>query len=129
MLFDVGSNSACTRTAIAKQSRLTHALGYRYRLHAPDLPGKPDIVFRTRRKVIFVHGCFWHLHPKAGCLDARLPKSNKGYWLPKLRRNVERDAQHLKELSRAGWKHLVIWECETKKTAKLRNRLETFLRT
>lgn len=69
--------------------RLTHALGYRYRLHGKDLPGKPDLVFRSRRKVIFVHGCFWHRHP--GCALARLPKSREDFWLPKLEANRQRD--------------------------------------
>ena len=65
--------------------RLVHSLGYRYRLHRHDLPGKPDLVFGPRRKIIFVHGCFWHMHPKANCLDARLPKSNTGYWAAEAR--------------------------------------------
>lgn len=107
--------------------RLVHSLGFRYRLHARDLPGKPDLVFRTRRKVIFVQGCFWHLHPDAKCLDARKPKSNTGYWGPKLSRNVARDAQHQSSLKLAGWKVLIIWECETKKRAPLERRLIKFL--
>ena len=107
--------------------RLAHALGYRYRLHARDLPGKPDLVFGPRRRIIFVHGCFWHLHPKDDCLDARKPKSNRGYWLPKLRRNVERDAEHLATLKKMGWRVLVIWECETKNEAALTKRLNRFL--
>ncbi len=106
---------------------LVHSLGYRYRLHARDLPGKPDLVFRPRRKVIFVHGCFWHLHPDAECLDSRRPKSNKGYWGPKLSRNVERDAQHAAALKSEGWKVLVVWECETKKLTPLTKRLAKFL--
>src|SRR5687768_16524426 len=69
---------------------VAHRLGYRFRLHRKDLPGKPDLVFVSRRKVIFVHGCFWHQH--AGCIDSRLPKTNAAYWHPKLMRNVERDA-------------------------------------
>src|SRR5258708_1775116 len=70
--------------------RLVHAMGVRYRLHVKGLPGKPDLVFRRLRKVIFVHGCFWHQHPRMGCLDARLPKSSGGYWNQKLARNVTR---------------------------------------
>ncbi len=108
--------------------RLVHALGFRYRLHARDLPGKPDLVFRPRRKIIFVHGCFWHLHPKKVCLDSRMPKSNRSYWLPKLRRNVDRDTRQLSELRRLGWKCLVVWECETKDLVKLGRRLEHFLK-
>ncbi len=107
--------------------RIVHALGYRYRLHRRDLPGKPDLVFGPRRKVIFVHGCFWHMHPKANCRDARPPKSNTGYWTPKLARNIARDKQRATKLRRAGWRVLVIWECETKDTAKLASRVTKFL--
>ena len=92
--------------------RLLHALGYRYRLHQRNLPGKPDLVFAARRKVIFVHGCFWHQHPDPSCPIARLPKSNREYWLPKLQRNAARDAQIQDELRSLGWSVLVIWECE-----------------
>ena len=104
--------------------RLVHSMGYRYRLHQRSLPGKPDLVFASRRKVIFVHGCFWHLH---GCKGSRLPKSNKGYWLPKLERNRARDAEHLKALRADGWRHLVLWECELHKDAWLRSRISKFL--
>ena len=107
--------------------RLAHQLGFRFRLHRKDLPGKPDLVFVSRRKIIFVHGCFWHQHPVAACLDSKPPKSNLDYWLPKLRRNVERDAQNVKALRKLGWKVLVIWECETKKKARLEARLIAFL--
>lgn len=91
---------------------LVHRMGYRFRLHAKDLPGKPDLVFRPRKKVIFVHGCFWHQHPKAECRDGRAPKSNLGYWAGKLARNVERDAENLERLKAMGWQALVLWECE-----------------
>lgn len=107
--------------------RMVHELGFRFRLHRKDLPGKPDLVFVSRRKVIFVHGCFWHLHPKAECLDSRVPKSNQGYWSPKLQRNVERDATHSAELRALGWDVLVVWDCETKDVEQLRGRLERFL--
>ena len=107
--------------------RLVHRLGYRYRLHRKDLPGKPDLVFGPRRKVIFVHGCFWHLHPAKSCLDGRQPKSNTSYWSPKLRRNAERDQEHLKTLRRLGWRVLVIWECETRDHAKIVRRIAKFL--
>jgi len=107
--------------------RLLHRLGYRYRLHRKDLPGKPDIVLGPSRKVIFVHGCFWHLHPDARCLDARRPKTNVAYWGPKLSRNVERDCQHLTALKSAGWRVLIVWECETKDIERLENRLKKFL--
>ena len=107
--------------------RLVHSLGYRYRLHCKDLPGKPDLVFRPRRKVIFVHGCFWHLHPAKKCLDARQPKSNKSYWSPKLQRNVARDQEHLLKLRRDGWKVLVVWDCQTRDEEKIARRLAKFL--
>lgn len=106
--------------------RLVWSLGYRYRLHRKDLPGKPDLVFGTRKKVIFVHGCFWHQHP-AGCSDSRLPKSRLGYWLPKLQRNCERDAKAVAALEAAGWQVLIIWDCETKARG-LAERVEGFLR-
>jgi DNA mismatch endonuclease (patch repair protein) len=105
--------------------RLVHGLGYRYRLHVPDLPGKPDLVFPKMRKVIFVHGCFWHLHK--GCRDGHIPKSRRDYWEPKLRRNAERDASHLKSLRKLGWKPLIIWECALKQSKRTEKRLIQFL--
>lgn len=107
---------------------LVHRMGYRYRLHASDLPGKPDLVFRPRRKVIFVHGCFWHQHPKRACKDARLPRSNKSYWRPKLDRNVIRDAANTAALKKAGWRVLVLWECEVERDGPaLERRIKRFL--
>ncbi len=107
---------------------LVHRLGYRFRLHAKDLPGKPDLVFRSRRKVIFVHGCFWHQHQKASCSDGRAPKSNLGYWAPKLARNVNRDARNVAALKAFGWRILVVWECEALgDVAKLSQRIVKFL--
>ncbi|HWK87275.1 MAG TPA: DNA mismatch endonuclease Vsr [Xanthobacteraceae bacterium] len=103
-----------------------HAMGYRFRLHKSELPGKPDIVFARRRKVIFVHGCFWHQHK--GCKHCRKPKSNQSYWLPKLARNVRRDRKHLKALKESGWKALVIWECQIKNDYSLEKQLRKFLR-
>jgi DNA mismatch endonuclease (patch repair protein) len=104
--------------------RLVHKLGYRFRLHRADLPGKPDLVFDPRRKVIFVHGCFWHSH---GCKKAHVPKSNRDYWLPKLRRNKTRDARNIKALKTAGLKSMVIWECETRDEDALKKRVKAFL--
>jgi DNA mismatch endonuclease (patch repair protein) len=105
--------------------RLAHSLGYRYQLHRKDLPGKPDLVFPGRRKVIFIHGCFWHQHP--GCREGRLPKSNAAYWQPKLQRNIERDQAALAQLAASGWSALVIWECETASQENLQKSLLSFL--
>ncbi len=107
--------------------RLAHGMGYRYRLHRKDLPGKPDLVFGPRKKVVFVHGCFWHQHPDPNCRDARPPKSNQNYWSPKLERNQQRDAEHTAKLKAAGWKVLTVWECETKHPDKIAKRLAKFL--
>lgn len=90
--------------------KLLHAAGYRYRLHRQDLPGRPDLVFPSRRTVIQVHGCFWHQHP--GCRRAHIPKSRQEYWVPKLARNVARDRDNERRLEEMGWRTLVIWECE-----------------
>ena len=105
--------------------RLAHALGYRFRLHRKDLPGKPDLVFPGRNKVIFVHGCFWHGHNCAR--GSRQPKQNADYWRAKIGRNVERDAASLQALKAQGWQALVIWECEMKDRATLADRLKAFL--
>ncbi|WP_460989657.1 very short patch repair endonuclease [Sphingobium sp. TomTYG45] len=105
--------------------RILHRLGYRYRLHRRDLPGKPDLVFGTRRKVIFVHGCFWHQHQ--GCSAGRNPASNTGYWTPKLRRNVERDLHNRSALQADGWEIMVIWACETSSRDALERRMRDFL--
>ena len=107
--------------------KLAHRLGFRFRLHCKDLPGKPDLVFPRYKAVIFVHGCFWHQHPKAGCLDAKQPKSNSVYWGPKLARNAERDAKNRASLEQQGWRVLVIWECETKDAARLASAIRDFL--
>ena len=105
--------------------RLLHSMGYRYRLHRKDLPGKPDIVFGPHRKVIFVHGCFWHGHPcKRG---NRLPKTNAEYWKSKIARNIERHSSHLDELTAAGWTELTLWECELANEDAIRRRLSAFL--
>lgn len=104
--------------------RVLFAMGYRFRLHRSDLPGKPDIVFAGRRKAIFVHGCFWHAH---GCRIGRPPKSRQEFWLAKLRRNAERDRENEQALWRQGWNVLTIWQCETKALSVLRNKLKSFL--
>jgi DNA mismatch endonuclease (patch repair protein) len=103
-----------------------HALGYRFRLHRRDLPGKPDIVLPRYHKIIFVHGCFWHQHPN--CKDAERPQSNTDYWNRKLDRNVQRDQNNITVLRASSWSVLVIWTCETKNRDQLRQRLEAFMR-
>lgn len=100
-------------------------LGYRFRLHRHDLPGKPDIVLPKYRIAIFVHGCFWHQH--TGCIDCSKPKTNANYWRPKLSANVERDRTNRRRLRRIGWTPIVIWECETQKAAQLNKRLQRTL--
>jgi DNA mismatch endonuclease (patch repair protein) len=104
--------------------RLVHGLGYRYRLHRRGLPGTPDLVFTPRRKVIFVHGCFWHQHT---CPAGRIPASRRDYWEVKLQRNVDRDAETQAALRADGWQVLTIWECETKDREALAERLKNFL--
>jgi DNA mismatch endonuclease, patch repair protein len=106
--------------------RLVTALGYRYRLHRRDLPGKPDLAFIGRRKVVFVHGCFWHGHNCAR--GAREPRSNRAYWLRKIDGNRLRDRAHLDALARTGWRALVVWECELKESAKVTRQLSRFLK-
>ena len=105
--------------------RLVFALGYRYRLHARTLPGCPDLVFRSKRKVIFVHGCFWHRH--ASCALARMPKSRLDFWIAKLEGNRQRDQKNKRALSREGWKVLTIWECQLNDAVRLEARIRRFL--
>lgn len=107
--------------------RLVHGMGYRYRLHRHGLPGRPDMVFASRRKVIFVHGCYWHQHSDPGCKIARRPKSNRDYWLPKLDGNVVRDADNQDRLRELGWDSLVIWECEVRAGEGIEDRIREFL--
>ncbi len=104
--------------------RLVHRSGYRFRLHRKDLPGKPDLVFPGRKAVIFVHGCFWHMH---GCSAVRVPKSNTDYWMPKLMRNRERDVKNVQALTEMGWRVLTVWDCETADLKTLEDRLKRFL--
>lgn len=104
--------------------RLLHRLGYRYRLQAGDLPGKPDIVFRGRRVAVFVHGCFWHGHE---CRRGRLPASRVDYWRSRIERNRNRDERALRALQALGWRSLVIWECEIRDLVALEARLRGFL--
>lgn len=109
--------------------RIVHKMGYRYGLHSKDLLGKPDIVFRRRRKVIFVHGCYWHGHSNPSCRLARVPKTRTEFWKNKISRNAERDREIMDALTRQGWNVLVVWECETLKGVHslLLQRLTNFL--
>lgn len=104
--------------------RMLHTAGYRYRLHPKKLPGRPDIVFPARRKVIFVHGCFWHSH---GCSKGQPPKSRVDYWEPKLKANRERDELRLRQLDGLGWSSMVVWQCELKDVASAFARVREFL--
>ena len=102
-----------------------HRLGYRYRLHRQDLPGRPDLVFVSRRKVLFVNGCFWHMH--SGCSRARVPVTNSDFWRSKLERNRQRDAESLAALRDLGWETLTVWECELRNLDTLLTRIASFL--
>jgi DNA mismatch endonuclease, patch repair protein len=105
--------------------RVVHGLGYRYRLHVQTLPGKPDLVFPSRRKVIFVHGCFWHRH--ARCRYTTSPKTRTEFWQDKFSTNVARDRRVRRELKKLGWSILTIWQCELKKQQQLEVRIDEFL--
>jgi len=131
-VFDTAKRAAVMRAVKARDTEperkvrsLLRALGHRYRLDARDLPGKPDIVFRGRRKAIFVHGCFWHGHDCAR--GARAPKANAAYWSAKIARNRARDEASLKALSADGWSCLVVWECALRAPAPVSDALAAFL--
>ena len=107
--------------------RLLHRLGYRFRLHRRDLPGRPDIVLPRHRVAIFVHGCFWHRHGDPQCRLARVPKSRLEFWLPKFSANQARDRRDQRALSDLGWRILVVWECELRDKEQLENKLRQCL--
>nr|WP_319775888.1 very short patch repair endonuclease [uncultured Sphaerochaeta sp.] len=107
-----------------KVRSLVHRLGFRFRLHKKDLPGKPDLVFPSRKKIIFVHGCFWHGHTCAR--GQRRPKTNCNYWSGKIQRNIDRDLKTQSELNSMGWDVFVVWECELKDMDVLCHRLQSF---
>jgi DNA mismatch endonuclease (patch repair protein) len=114
-----------TRPELALR-RLVHGMGYRFRLHRKDLPGRPDLVFSGRKKVVFLHGCFWHQHK--GCREGRLPSTRREYWEPKLARNQERDAMAHAALKSLGWGVLTLWECElARNPAAISGELRRFL--
>jgi len=104
--------------------QMVHRLGFRFRLHCQNLPGKPDIVLAGPKKVVFVHGCYWHQH---SCDGAKRPVTNRRYWNRKLDKNVERDKKNLRLLRRQGWRVLTVWECELRKPERVERRLLRFL--
>jgi len=131
----IESADARSRTMRAVRSRdtkpemavrhMAYAMGFRYRLHRKELPGKPDLVFIGKRKAVFVHGCFWHGH---GCpRGARTPKENREYWVAKISRNMERDKSVATALDDLGWRSMVVWECELRDQAAVAARLRDFL--
>jgi DNA mismatch endonuclease (patch repair protein) len=101
---------------------LLHSLGFRFRLHLPNLPGRPDIALPKYKTVVMVHGCFWHQHQ--GCKDGRPPRSNNSFWVPKLERNRARDASVTSSLKKLGFKVVVVWECELSRERTLKRKLE-----
>jgi DNA mismatch endonuclease (patch repair protein) len=105
--------------------QMAHGMGYRYRLHLPELPGKPDLVFPRLKKIIEVRGCFWHQH--GGCIDSHIPKSRMYYWRAKLQRNQQRDLENIQKLRDLGFRVLVLWECEIADNTRLEKRLRRFL--
>lgn len=106
---------------------MLHKAGFRFRLHRKNLPGNPDLVFPGRKKVVFVHGCFWHQHPDPNCRISHRPLSNTNYWHPKLERTLKRDAKNLITLRGQGWQTLVIWECQMRDKEALLRTLINFL--
>ena len=117
-------SSGNTKPEIAVRS-LLHDLGYRFRLHRKDLPGKPDITLPKHKKIIFVHGCFWHGH--TGCSRSKRPLTNKEFWREKLDKNIERDKETVDALRELGWNVLIVWSCEVKDNDKLKTKLLSFL--
>lgn len=107
--------------------QLARRLGYSHGMHGSALPGKPDLVFTTRKKVIFIHGCFWHRHPSTKCALARLPKSRLDFWVPKLTENRNRDIRIQRRLRKLGWRYMTIWECQLRNEMRIAERLKRFL--
>jgi DNA mismatch endonuclease (patch repair protein) len=105
--------------------QLVHGMGYRYRLHSPKLPGKPDLVLTRLKRIVEVRGCFWHQHE--GCIDSHIPKTRRDYWRPKLKRNRQRDEENGRKVRKLGWRVLVLWECELSDIGRVSKRLTRFL--
>ena len=114
----IGSKNSVSEIAVRK---ILFSNGFRYRIHDKRLPGKPDIVLKKYKTLIFVHGCFWHRHKN--CKRANTPKSNQGYWIPKINRNVQRDREHVRELRKSDWNVIIVWECQAKDKQKLIKKL------
>jgi DNA mismatch endonuclease (patch repair protein) len=127
--MDRSANMRAIRSKDTKPEKIVrsmlHRLGYRFRLHSRDLPGHPDLVFASRRKVIFVNGCFWHMHDCSK--GQRAPLTNAEFWRTKRQRTVDRDSKALRALTASGWKAYVVWECALKDLTALQNQLEQFL--
>ena len=102
-----------------------HRLGFRFRIHRKDLPGKPDIVLPKYRTVIFIHGCYWHYHKD--CREGRIPSTNSAFWKDKLEKNVAKDERHRAALAALGWRVLVVWECEMNTRAKFTKKIESLI--
>ena len=109
-----------------KVRSLVFRFGYRYRIHDSKLPGRPDMVFPGRNKVIFVNGCFWHQHKSGKCGIVRMPKSNTSYWIAKMTRNIDRDKRNLRKIRQLGWRSLTIWECQVSKADWLAVKIRQF---
>lgn len=131
--LSASQRSACMARVKSKNTRPEllvrrhiHKLGLRYRLHVSDLPGKPDMVFRKHKKIIFIHGCFWHRHLDKNCKLSRLPKSRVDFWTGKLEGNQKRDSANIQELRSLGWDVLVIWECELSKSGNFNNTITNY---
>jgi DNA mismatch endonuclease (patch repair protein) len=131
-VYDQEKRSTVMRSVHSSQTKpemivqqMLESLGYHFLLHQHDLPGRPDIVFPERHKVIFVHGCFWHQHPN--CKQAARPQSNTNYWNKKLDRNILRDKDNIRSLRADGWEILILWECEVKNKQLLKDKISSFV--
>ena len=110
-----------------KVRRLLHSRGYRFQVHKKDLPGRPDIVFSRKRKIIEIRGCFWHQHPDPNCSKATIPDFRREWWAEKLHKTVLRDERNYAELTNAGWKLLILWECDLKNISEIEPAILQFL--
>lgn len=121
-----GNRSKATKPELIVR-RTLHKMGYRFLTNWSGLPGTPDLVFSKRKKVIFVHGCFWHQHPDSKCTLSKMPRSRPGYWVPKLARNRERDSENVEAIRALGWHPVIVWECQLNNEATLAKEIPAFL--